>query len=92
MLGAAKIHVCSVMNTGVIGCLLFAIPVRLPYQKSIDLCLLDCAKKRKKLTMKLVVQCRAPVVGRFPAVKLPAQEDHPSGIISLWKEPAPDRD
>jgi hypothetical protein len=55
MLGAAKIHVCSVMNTGVIGCLLFAIPVRLPYQKSIDLCLLECAKKRKKLTMKLGV-------------------------------------
>jgi hypothetical protein len=27
----------------------------LPNQKLIDLCLLDCAKKRKKLTMKRVV-------------------------------------
>jgi len=26
----------------------------LPYQKLTDLCLLDCAKKRKKLTMKWV--------------------------------------
>ena len=26
----------------------------LPYQKLIDLCLLDCAKKRRKLTMKWV--------------------------------------
>jgi hypothetical protein len=28
----------------------------LPYQKLIDLYLLDCAKKRKKLTMKWVAQ------------------------------------
>jgi len=47
MLDAAKIRVCTVMNTGAADCLLFAMLAGLPYQKLIDFYLLDRAKKRK---------------------------------------------